>query len=111
MVALLAWLLAVPLHAADLKLPPKTSYRTASVDGREIFYHEAGDPKKPTIVLLHGNPASSHTYRELIPMLSPHYVVVAPDYLGSGYSARPDPDVAPYTFAGWPIMFRACCAS
>jgi pimeloyl-ACP methyl ester carboxylesterase len=49
-------------------------------------------------VLLHGFPASSHSYRELIPMLSRYYHVIAPDYLGSGFSDRPDPDVEPYTF-------------
>ncbi len=86
--------------AADdqFALPPKTHYRTALVAGHTIFYREAGDPAKPTIVLLHGYPSSSHTYRELIPMLSRAYHVIAPDYLGSGYSDRPDPDVQPYTF-------------
>ncbi|MFG0290618.1 MAG: alpha/beta fold hydrolase, partial [Rhodopirellula sp. JB044] len=34
-----------------------------TVDGLQIFYREAGDPSKPTIVLLHGFPASSHQYR------------------------------------------------
>jgi pimeloyl-ACP methyl ester carboxylesterase len=49
-------------------------------------------------VLLHGFPASSHSYRELIPMLSRYYHVIAPDYLGSGFSDHPDPDAEPYTF-------------
>ena len=83
---------------AEFGLPPKTHYRTAEVAGHKIFYREAGDPQRPTIVLLHGYPSSSHTYRELIPMLSRDYHVIAPDYLGSGYSARPDPDATPYTF-------------
>jgi pimeloyl-ACP methyl ester carboxylesterase len=84
--------------AADFNLPPKTYYRTLEVKGETIFYREAGDPARGTIVLLHGYPSSSHTYRELIPMLSRHYHVVAPDYLGSGFSARPDADTTPYTF-------------
>jgi pimeloyl-ACP methyl ester carboxylesterase len=50
------------------------------------------------LVLLHGFPSSSHTYRELIPMLSRHLHVIAPDYLGSGFSGRPDPDNYLYTF-------------
>lgn len=82
----------------DFALPPKTFYRTAEINGQKIFYREAGDPARPTIVLLHGYPTSSHAYRELIPMLSRHYHVVAPDYLGSGYSDHPDPDAAVYTF-------------
>ena len=84
--------------ADEFDLPPKTYYRTAEVLGHKIFYREAGDPALPTIVLLHGFPASSHSYRELIPMLSRYYHVLAPDYLGSGFSDRPDPDVEPYTF-------------
>ncbi len=93
-------LLPVRVLAAenDFMLPPKTHYREAVVEGHKIFYREAGDPTKPTIVLLHGYPSSSHTYRELIPMLSRHYHVIAPDYLGSGYSDRPEPDAAPYAF-------------
>lgn len=84
--------------AANYPMPPKTYYRTATVNGHSIFYREAGDRKNPTIVLLHGFPSSSHTYRELIPLLSPRYHIIAPDYLGSGYSARPDPDRFMYTF-------------
>jgi pimeloyl-ACP methyl ester carboxylesterase len=82
----------------EFGLPPKTHYRTAEVAGHKIFYREAGDPQRPTIVLLHGYPSSSHTYRELIPILSRDYHVIAPDYLGSGYSDRPDPEAEPYTF-------------
>lgn len=82
----------------DFALPPKTFYRTVEIKGKKIFYREAGDPAQPTIVLLHGYPTSSHAYRELIPMLSTHYHIVAPDYLGFGYSDHPDPDVTAYTF-------------
>jgi len=78
--------------------PAKTSYRYATVEGKRIFYREAGEQHKQTIVLLHGYPSSSHTYRELIPLLSGRYHVIAPDYLGSGYSDRPDPSQQKYTF-------------
>jgi pimeloyl-ACP methyl ester carboxylesterase len=83
----------------ELLPTPKTYYRTAQVLGKTIFYREAGDPRATTIVLLHGYPSSSHTYRELIPMLSRRYHVIAPDNLGSGYSERPDAKVYLYTFA------------
>jgi pimeloyl-ACP methyl ester carboxylesterase len=102
---LLVWLtslllpcFAQPARADEHAMPPKTYYRTALVAGHSIFYREAGDPKNPTILLLHGFPSSSHTYRELIPLLSSRYHVIAPDYLGSGYSDRPDPDRFTYTF-------------
>jgi pimeloyl-ACP methyl ester carboxylesterase len=48
-------------------------YHTVDIDGIEIFFCEAGDPSKPTILLLHGFPSSSHMYRELIPLLSPYF--------------------------------------
>jgi pimeloyl-ACP methyl ester carboxylesterase len=48
---------------------PTTTYRTASIDGLKVFYREAGDPKAPVVLLLHGFPTSSHMYRELIPAL------------------------------------------
>lgn len=96
--ALALMALGATAMADEFNLPPKTYYRTTGVLGHRIFYREAGDPAKSTLVLLHGFPASSHSYRELIPMLSRDYHVTAPDYLGSGYSDRPDPDVEPYTF-------------
>ncbi|MEH6479031.1 MULTISPECIES: hypothetical protein [Pseudoalteromonas] len=34
----------------------------------------------------------------MIPLLSGRYHVIAPDYLGSGYSARPNPKTQKYTF-------------
>jgi len=84
--------------AQELAWPAKTYYRYQEVEGKKIFFREAGDPSKPTIVLLHGFPSSSHTYRELIPLLSGTLHVIAPDYLGSGYSDRPDPDQTTYSF-------------
>jgi pimeloyl-ACP methyl ester carboxylesterase len=79
-------------------LPPPTTYNYRTVEGFRIFYREAGDTARPTIVLLHGYPSSSHTYRNLIPMLATHYHVIAPDNLGSGYSEHADPDSLRYTF-------------
>lgn len=92
------WLSTGTAVAQDAVWPAKTFYRRATVNGNRIFYREAGDPAKPTILLLHGYPSSSHTYRELIPLLSGRYHVVAPDNLGSGYSDHPDPERVTYTF-------------
>jgi pimeloyl-ACP methyl ester carboxylesterase len=86
------------LSAVDARWPEKTYYRTAVVGGRKIFYREAGTPGRPVVLLLHGFPSSSHTYRELIPLLSGRYHVLAPDYLGSGYSDRPSPRDVTYSF-------------
>jgi pimeloyl-ACP methyl ester carboxylesterase len=73
-------------------------YRTANISGREIFYREAGDPRSPTIILLHGFPSSSHMYRDLIPILSDKFHVIAPDYVGFGQSDAPLASEFSYTF-------------
>src|ERR1700761_8894566 len=74
------------------------SYRTATVGNINIFYREAGDPKAPTVVLLHGYPTSSHMFRNLIPILAKQFHVVAPDLPGFGFSDAPNPDSYDYTF-------------
>ncbi|MGW2934128.1 alpha/beta fold hydrolase [Streptomyces sp. NPDC001156] len=73
-------------------------HRTATIDGLEVFYREAGDPKAPAVVLLHGFPTSSHMFRHLIPALADRYHVIAPDHLGFGQSAMPSPQDFRYTF-------------
>jgi len=83
-------------RARSTEWPP--TYNTVKVDGLEIFYREAGDPKKPTILLLHGFPSSSHMFRNLIPLLADSYHVVAPDYPGFGYSSAPSVTEFKYTF-------------
>ncbi len=90
--------LAISSCSQKYHLPPSTTYNYIDVDSHRIFYREAGDTNKPTIVLLHGYPSSSHSYRNLIPMLATHYHVIAPDNLGSGYSSRPSVDSIEYTF-------------
>jgi pimeloyl-ACP methyl ester carboxylesterase len=73
-------------------------FNTVTVEGLEIFYREDGDPRAPGLVLLHGYPASSHQYRNLIPALAKRFHVIAPDYPGFGHSAAPDPREFTYSF-------------
>ena len=61
-------------------------YRTADVDGFNIFYREAGAPAAPKLLLLHGFPTSSHMFRDLIPLLADRLHIVAPDLPGFGKS-------------------------
>ena len=75
-----------------------TTYHHANIRGRKLFYREAGSKDAPTIVLLHGFPSSSHMFRELIPQLSDKFHVIAPDYLGFGYSDVPSVQEFEYTF-------------
>ena len=74
------------------------SFKNIDVGGLNIFYREAGDAASPKLLLLHGFPASSHQYRNLIPLLSENFHVIAPDYPGFGYSDMPDPASFAYTF-------------
>jgi pimeloyl-ACP methyl ester carboxylesterase len=75
-----------------------TRYRTLDVQGRQLFYREAGDPEAPTLVLLHGFPASSFMFRELLADLADEYHLVAPDHLGFGQSDAPPAEEFTYTF-------------
>jgi len=73
-------------------------YRTARVNGLDIFYREAGRKGNPVVLLLHGFPSSSFMFRDLIPMLANDHHVVAPDYPGFGQSSFPGRGEFSYTF-------------
>ncbi|CAN5257190.1 alpha/beta hydrolase [soil metagenome] len=73
-------------------------FNTVDVDGLKLFYREAGDASRPTVLLLHGFPSASHMFRDLIPELTKHYHVVAPDLPGFGMTEQPARDQFGYTF-------------
>ena len=73
-------------------------YQYAQVDGLKVFYREAGSPDKPKLLLLHGFPSSSHMFRDLIPLLSENFHIVAPDLPGFGLSDMPPREQFTYTF-------------
>ena len=73
-------------------------YKTLEVNGINIAYREAGNVNNPTIVLLHGFPASSYQYRKVLEQLSNEYNLIAPDYPGFGNSDFPDSETFKYTF-------------
>jgi pimeloyl-ACP methyl ester carboxylesterase len=74
------------------------TFQYATVRGHKIFFREAGDKNSPTIVLLHGFPSSSHMFRDLIPKLAENFHIIAPDYIGFGYSDAPSVSDFEYTF-------------
>lgn len=53
-----------------------------------VAYSEAGVGEP--VVLLHGIPTWSYLYHDVIPMLASHCRILAPDFLGHGYSDRRD---------------------
>lgn len=73
-------------------------HKTVQVNGVEIFYREAGNPNKPTILLLHGYPTSSHMFRNLMRNLSDDFHLIAPDYPGYGQSEQPPMRDFDYSF-------------
>src|SRR5438067_13823142 len=68
-------------------------YKTARINGLDIFYREAGAKDAPVILLLHGFPTSSSQFRNLIPRLAGSFRLIAPDYPGYGQSSMPDFEV------------------
>jgi pimeloyl-ACP methyl ester carboxylesterase len=77
----------------------RVNFRKLNVDGLNIFYREAGAAGAPALLLLHGFPTASHMFRDLIPLLSDRFHVVAPDFLGFGQSDMPPRDRFRYSFA------------
>ena len=79
-------------------LTTKVQVKTAEVAGLKVFYRDAGDPSKRTIVLLHGFPTSSYQFHDLILLLADQFHLIAPDYPGMGHSDVPDPTLLRPTF-------------
>ncbi|ANW66937.1 hydrolase [Mycolicibacterium murale] len=71
--------------------------------GDRVAYRDVGpDTGSPeTLLLIHGMAGSSATWRSVIPQLSEHYRVIAPDLLGHGESAKPRGDYSLGAFAVW----------
>ena len=63
--------------------------KTATVFGAKIYYQEAGDAAKPTVILLHGLGSSTVSWQLNIAALSANYRVIALDQIGFGKSDKP----------------------
>ncbi|HEY9130667.1 MAG TPA: alpha/beta hydrolase [Dyella sp.] len=73
-------------------------YHAVDVDGFKVFYREAGRVDAPVLLLLHGFPTSSHMFRDLIPLLSGRFRLIAPDLPGFGQSDMPPREKFEYSF-------------
>jgi hypothetical protein len=79
----------VPQSTNVLSLDSTVKYHTQTVGDVDAFYREAGNPRDPTLLLLHGFPSSSHQFRDLIPLISTDFHIIAPDYPGFGSTIAP----------------------
>lgn len=87
------------VSSSDGAIASPVYYRYAEVDNVKIFYREAGNSERPTILLLHGFAASSFMFRDLIPALAESYHVIAPDLPAFGFTESPATTDYPYTFS------------
>lgn len=63
---------------------------TVPVLGTTVHYRESGDPDGLPFVFLHGNPTSSHLWRNVLPgVAAPGRRLLAPDLIGMGDSGKP----------------------
>lgn len=82
--ALASLLLAVGVQAATIE------DRSATANGVQLHYLQAGAGSDTPVVLLHGYTQTSHMWRPLMDKLADRRVVIAPDLRGAGGSAKPD---------------------
>ena len=99
---------AIPTPTADELLPwplpaGVRSRHLAGLNGLSVHLLEAGfdTPGRPCVLLLHGFPELSYSWRKVMPALAAAgYHVIAPDQRGygrsSGWDARYDADLAPF---------------
>jgi haloalkane dehalogenase len=70
--------------------PAAMSVRHQAVLGTTMAYREAGMPGAPLALFLHGNPASSYIWRNIMPHVAAVAHCIAPDLIGFGESGKPD---------------------
>ncbi len=59
------------------------------IEAAGIVWHVQQMGAGPVALLVHGTGAATHSWRELAPLLSRHFTVVAPDLPGHGFTGMP----------------------
>ncbi|MCJ8321336.1 MAG: alpha/beta hydrolase [Colwellia sp.] len=67
----------------------KAKGKLVELNGYNIFTLVDGDPKKPTLLLIHGFPSASWDWEGMWKMLIKHFHLVTLDMLGFGFSDKP----------------------
>jgi hypothetical protein len=57
------------------------------LDQIRVHYYTAGSG--PPLLLVHGTPKTNYYWYKLVPLLTPHFTIVAPDLRGFGYTDKP----------------------
>ncbi|CAK9139443.1 unnamed protein product [Ilex paraguariensis] len=63
----------------------------ASDDLFRWFCVESGSADNPPILLIHGYPSQAYSYRKVLPIISKDYHAIAFDWIGFGFSDKPQP--------------------
>lgn len=66
--------------------PHRDSIRRVQSRPHDWCVIDTGPKDRPTLLMLHGAGGSGHSFRALIPLLAPHYHIVAPDLPGQGFT-------------------------
>lgn len=67
---------------------PFASHYVEVAEGMHMHYLDEGSSGAPVVLLLHGEPSWSYLYRKMVPSLSEHFRVIAPDLIGFGKSDK-----------------------
>lgn len=71
---------------------PTITAHDSEVGGQRMHYLEAGNPRLPTLVMVHGRGSAAALWYPIMPLLAPHRHLIAIDMRGWGLSSR-----APFT--------------
>ncbi len=96
---LIEGLRVTPKAPGKLRWAPDMDIKYADLNGVKVRYIETGNG--PPLVLLHTLRTQLDIFETIIPALSEHFTVYAPDYPGHGYSDIPNAEYAPDDFYGW----------
>jgi magnesium chelatase accessory protein len=88
--------------------PNREASRFVSAAGRTWHVQVMG--RGPTLLLLHGTGAATHSWRGVAPLLARHFTIVAPDLAGHGFSEPPRRTFG-YTLPGVAQDVRALLAA
>ncbi|HJS85735.1 MAG TPA: alpha/beta fold hydrolase BchO [Acetobacteraceae bacterium] len=79
--------------------PQRDHSRFVTAAGRRWHVQVGGNG--PALLLLHGTGASSHSWRDLTPVLARHFTVIAPDLPGHGLTEMPPPALLSLPAMAW----------